>query len=123
MRPDEGIYLRHVADAVDRALGYISGLDEAAFRENPLVQDGVIRQLEIIGEAVRHVPPEFRRAYPAVRWEEMAGMRDKLIHHYFGVDLGRVWLTAAEDLPVLRDQVRTILAELAGRPAPSPGQN
>jgi len=128
MRPDESIYLLHMAGAVDRALGYIAGMDEAAFGKNALVQDGVIRQLEIIGEAARHITSESRRAYPSVRWDEMAGMRDKLIHGYFGVDLGRVWLTAAEDLPVLRDQITAILADCLVRRRPHdeekpPGKN
>lgn len=114
MKPDERIFLLHSADAVERALSYVSGMTEREFAANVLTQDGVIRQLEIIGEAARHIPVEFRRAHPGVRWDEMAGMRDKLIHDYFGVDLGRVWLTAAEDLPVLRDQIGVILREGGG---------
>ena len=111
MKPDERVYLRHILDAIAKAESYLQGLDEAAFGGNSLVQDGVIRQLEIIGEAARHVSPAFRRSRSQVPWDDIAGMRDKLIHDYFGVDLGRVWLTAAEDLPALKSEVQQMLAE------------
>ncbi len=118
MKPDERVYLRHILDAIAKAERYLQGLDEAAFGGNSLVQDGVIRQLEIIGEAARHVSPAFRRSCSQVPWDDIAGMRDKLIHDYFGVDLGRVWLTAAEDLPDLKTKVQDMLADLGTRPEP-----
>jgi uncharacterized protein with HEPN domain len=112
MRRDDRVYLYHIADAIARASSYIAGLDESSFASSPLVQDGVIRQLEIIGEATRHLSRAFRQQHSWVRWDEMAGMRDKLIHDYFGVDLGSVWLTAREDLPKLHVEVRGLLAGL-----------
>ncbi len=118
MKRDDRVYLYHIADAVARASSYIAGLDEVAFAASPLVQDGVIRQLEIIGEATRHISRTFRKAHPQLRWDEMAGMRDKLIHDYFGVDLGSVWLTAAEDLPTLRVAVQELLDGLSGPEEP-----
>jgi uncharacterized protein with HEPN domain len=109
MKPDESFYLRHILDAISRTESYLEGLDEAAFGASLLVQDGVIRQLEIIGEAARHVSPAFRRSHSQVPWDDIAGMRDKLIHDYFGVDLGRVWLTAIEDLPELKAKVQEMV--------------
>ena len=90
----------------------MEGVTEAAFLGNNLIQDGVIRQLEIVGEAVRHISAEIRNQYPAVAWKEIAGMRDKLIHDYFGVDLEIVWQTAKGDLPPLKQQIQTILTKL-----------
>ena len=75
-----------------------------------LIQDGVIRQLEIIGEAVKRITPVTRSLAPQIPWPANAGMRDKLIHDYFGVDLKRVWLAALTDVPILKTTVTAILA-------------
>ena len=112
MKRDDTVYLRHVLDAVVRIEEYLQGIGEDVFYEQALVQDGVIRQLEIIGEAVKRLSGELRGRHGHVPWEDVAGMRDKLIHDYFGVDLETVWLTAREDMPVLRAEVIKILEDL-----------
>jgi len=76
------------------------------------VQDGVIRQLEIIGEAVRHLSNSLRIKYPHVPWRDIAGTRDKLIHDYFGIDLEKVWVMVQEDIPTLKIEVEKILNDL-----------
>ena len=88
---------------------YLTGVDEATFRTQRLIQDGVIRQLEIIGEAVKRLSKATRNQHPRIPWQDIAGMRDKLIHDYFGVDLDEVWLTATGDVPSLKAEVQFIL--------------
>jgi len=111
MVKDDTIYLRHILDAIKTIEKYLSGVSEKKFKTTSLRQDGAIRQIEIIGEAVRHVSKDLRNSYSEIPWQDIAGMRDKLIHDYFGVDIEKVWLTAKEDLPILKEQVEGILKD------------
>jgi uncharacterized protein with HEPN domain len=111
MEKDETVYLRHILDAINIIEEYLQDVDESRFKATRLLQDGTIRQIEIIGEAVRHISKDLRRTYPEIPWLDVAGMRDKLIHDYFGVDLEKVWDTAQEDLPALKQQVLGILKD------------
>ena len=113
MKHDDTVYLQHVLDAIAKTQSYLLDIDEASFFTASLVQDGVIRQIEVIGEAAKQLSGELRAQYAHVPWDDIAGMRDKLIHDYFGVDLDKVWLTAIEDLPVLQEEVSAILRQLS----------
>jgi uncharacterized protein with HEPN domain len=111
MEKDDTVYLRHILDAINTIEEYLQGVNEAKFKAMHLLQDGAIRQIEIIGEAVRHMSKDIRKTYPEVPWQDIAGMRDKLIHDYFGVDIEKVWDTIQEDLPPLKQQILGILKD------------
>jgi len=109
---NDAVYLNHILDAINRIQGYVAGVSHDQFLLNSLLQDGVVRQLEIIREAARNVSCTFRDAYPEIPWREMTGTGNKLIHDYFGVNLFIVWDTVQSDLPPLERQVERILRML-----------
>jgi uncharacterized protein with HEPN domain len=102
MKRDDRVYLLHILDAVKQIEHYVQGLNHETFMQSRLVQDGVIRQLEIIGEATKNLSVATTGNSPEVPWRDMAGMRDVLIHQYFGVDLSAVWDTVKQDIPELK---------------------
>jgi uncharacterized protein with HEPN domain len=108
---DPRVYLAHILERANRIEVYLQG-GETPFMHDVKTQDAVIRNFEVIGEAAKRVPPEYRAAHPSIPWQLMAGFRDVLIHGYEGVDLSRVWITATRDLPVVRDAIRAILPPL-----------
>ncbi len=106
---DDSVYLKHVADSLARIRNYTSrGRD--VFFADPMSQDAVIRNLEIIGEAVKRLSADTCAKAPNIPWKQIAGMRDVLIHNYFGVQLERVWQVVERDIPVLEKAVADLLA-------------
>jgi uncharacterized protein with HEPN domain len=110
---DESVYLHHILDAINRIEEYASGLNHEGFMRSSLVQDGVIRQVEIIGEATKNLSPSLKERYAEIPWKDIAGMRDKLIHQYFGVDISAVWETVVQDLPDFKIQIGRILSSVS----------
>jgi uncharacterized protein with HEPN domain len=108
---DERVYLLHAIDAIDAIMAYTVDGREAFFSDGK-TQDAVIRNIEIIGQAVKGVSDGTRALEPAIPWRQIAGMRDKLIHEYFGVDLSLVWDVVEHELPVLRPQLEKLSERL-----------
>jgi uncharacterized protein with HEPN domain len=97
---------------MDRIAEYTTGVSYEAFLGNRLVIDAVVRNLEVIGEAARHIPDDVQTRFPDVPWVEMKGMRNILIHEYFGVSLEIVWKTVRENLPPVEPMLRKILKQV-----------
>ena len=91
------------------------GLDKQAFLDNETLKRAFVRSLEVIGEATKNLPNDFREKYPGVAWKQMAGMRDKLIHNYFGIDYDVVWDVVSSEIPTLDLAIKTILIGLDNR--------
>ncbi len=87
-------YLDDILECIALIEGYLDGVDEPTFQANRLLQDGVIRNLEVIGEAAKSLPNEVKQRQPQIDWRNIARMRDKLIHHYFRINWQTVWATA-----------------------------
>ena len=102
-------YLRHILVEVEYLLATSSGLTFEAFSSDETLQRAFVRSLEIIGEAAKKVPIGFRAEHPDIEWRAMAGMRDRLIHDYFGIDYEIVWDVVRNRIPELRRQVSSVL--------------
>ncbi len=108
---DYRIYLKDILAAIESIERFVVGMDLETFQADDKTTSAVIRKFEIIGEAVRYVSDDIRTAYSEVAWKEMAGMRDRLIHFYMGVNYRLVWKTIKDDLPITKMQIQRILDE------------
>ncbi len=107
---DDKVYLAHIDDAIAQILAYTAGgRDE--FVKNRMVQDAVVRNFEIIGEAAKNISDATKARRPAIPWRRIAGLRDVLIHDYMGVDVEEVWRVVESHLPSLRDAIKELLSE------------
>ena len=107
-------YLQHILDVIDRATSYVTDMDIKAFEADTRTQDAVLHSLQVIGEAankIRTAAPDFAAQYPEIPWDLIYGMRNRIVHDYFEVDLEVVWRTIKQDLPSLRQRVFAALPE------------
>jgi uncharacterized protein with HEPN domain len=111
MSTSTSAYLRHILNETQYLMGQTQGLTKDAFLRDDTLQRAFVRSLEIIGEAVKQIPDEMRQKYPHVEWRAMAGMRDRLIHAYFGVDYEIVWDAVSNKVPDLQREVQRILQQ------------
>jgi len=105
---DDSIYIDHILLSINNILIYTKDISKEDFAKNTLIQDAVIRNFEIIGEATKKISPDFKKVNFEVPWKEMAGMRDKLIHDYIGIDIQVIWDTIQQDLPNLQKIIKGI---------------
>ncbi|MDQ7839649.1 MAG: DUF86 domain-containing protein [bacterium] len=110
-------YLRDILDAAEKADRFTEGMNLASFSADEKTVYAVIRALELVGEAAKKVPASVRKRHPDVPWQAAAGLRDKLIHDYFGVNLEVVWQTIREDLPGFKAAIVNVLAEVSNKKA------
>jgi uncharacterized protein with HEPN domain len=112
MRRDRDLtYLGDILDSIQRIESYTAGIKKEKFLENQMMQDAVMRQIEIIGEASNSISDEFQEKHEQLPWPQMRAMRNKIVHDYRGINLHVVWETVQNDLPALKEQVQEILGE------------
>lgn len=112
MKSDK-VYLHHILDAINKIEAYVCVGYDAFMRENHW-QDAVIRELEIIGEATKHLSEKIKLASPSIPWRRIAGLRDVLIHDYMGVDLNAVWEITQQNLPELKKKLEILISQVLG---------
>lgn len=106
------LFIKDILEYMERAEEYVKGYSFKSFLADKKTCDSVLRCMEVIGEATKGVPETLRNNYPAVPWRDMAGMRDKVIHGYYVVDFGMVWLVVKEDIPKIKPMIVEVLREL-----------
>ena len=111
MIKDDVVFIKHILHSIEKIEEFTSGFSKKQFMDSVLVQDAVIRRLEILGEASKNISAGFIAEYKDVPWGEMSKTRDILIHKYFGVDLELTWTIVLNDLPKLKKQITSILSD------------
>jgi len=112
MKKNPSTFIVHIIDSINLIEEYLLDKTKDDFQESLPLQDMTMRRLEIIDEAIKNLPQEFKNDYPDIPWKRISGLRDKLIHEYFGVDLELTWNILVRDLPELKIKIQKILLEI-----------
>jgi len=112
---DPTLYLKDILEAMEAIERFVEGMEFEDFKMDDKTSSAVIRKFEIIGEATKNVPETIKQKYPIIPWREMAGMRDKLIHFYFGIKYDLVWHTIKDVIPEVKSSIRKILEDFEGK--------
>ena len=112
MKRDVGLFIEDIINSIKNIEEFSKNLDKEKFSKDNLRQSAIIRQLEIIGEAVKNIPNDFREKYPGVPWKKIAGLRDVIIHTYFNIDLDVTWDIIKKDLPDLKEKIEEVKENL-----------
>src|SRR5947208_3570819 len=107
------LYISHIFDAITSMEAQMKGITRGQFEDSELLQGFIERKLEIIGEATKRIPDDFKALHPYIPWKDMAGMRDILIHQYTEVDEDIVWKTVTQKIPTLKEHIKSILKEIS----------
>jgi uncharacterized protein with HEPN domain len=111
---DWTLFLQDMLDIIGKIGQYTSGMSYQEFLQDSRTQDAVVRNLEVLGEAARRIPPDIQERYPEIPWAQLVGLRNRLIHGYFLVDYGIVWEIVQDELPQLRRELEQIMQEVSG---------
>ena len=109
MEKDPNLFIRHILESIEIIETYKTNLSKEAFLNSVEKQDSLIRRIEIIGEAVKNLSSDFKENHPQIAWKKIAGMRDIVIHQYFGIDLNLTWEVLQKDIPKLKKALEKIL--------------
>jgi uncharacterized protein with HEPN domain len=111
MNDKNNLFLNHILESCKNIIDFTRDIDFQTFIDKRLIQSAVIRELEIIGEATKNLPDDIRKHFKDIPWNKLSGMRDKLIHGYFSVDLKEVWNTVKKDISILKSGIEKILTK------------
>ncbi len=106
---NDNLYLYDIAECCRKIEAYLDDVTEKDFKNNPMLQDALVRNIEIIGEAAKNLSSELRENHPHISWRDIMRMRDKIVHHYFRLNLETIWQTATQDIPKLKPDIERIL--------------
>ena len=109
MKKKAEIFIRHILDEIEKIKKSLVNISKESFMKDSNLKDATVRRIEIIGEAVKNLPADYKNRHKNIPWKDIAGMRDKLMHHYFGVDFDKVWEVVQKDVPILKKEIEIII--------------